>query len=132
MPHKPQTTTAALIAEFSLRHAIVEEHHLRAEIARDKAMQSDEPARWRLKEAQRLARNREQSELNRHLRAAGCRPIEPELSLGQELKKLQQLEARNRAEIATRQHQAAGFAKKSGGHAIRSAGTGRARHGRGK
>lgn len=78
---------------------IIDAHYLRREIARDETMRRDEPERWRRQEAQRRLRNREKVELNRMLRAAGCRPMDLEPSLAQKMKKLQRLDATNRAEI---------------------------------
>ena len=84
------------------RASIIEEHDLRREIAREEALRRDAPDWWHRVEKGRVARNREHAELNRKLRAAGCRPVASEPSLTQKMKKLQQLEARNRAETETR------------------------------
>ena len=101
----PRTTAAAKaiagLDELGLRMRIIEEHHLRREIAGWEAHRREHPESWRRLEAARIARNRAQAELNRKLREAGCRPVSAELSLKQKMKKLQQLEARNRAEVAT-------------------------------
>jgi hypothetical protein len=83
------------------RARIIEEHFLRREVAREEALRRDDPDGWRRMETWRVARNREQAELNRKLRAAGCRPVSSELSLKQKMKKLEQLETRNRAETET-------------------------------
>lgn len=83
------------------RMNIIEEYHLRREMAREEALGRDHPDWWRRMDTERLARNHEQAELNRKLRAAGCRPLAPQLSLKQKMKKLQQLETRNRAETET-------------------------------
>ena len=90
----------AALGRLALRDRIIEEHYLRQAIAREEALRRDRPDLWRHAEAGRIARNRGQAELNRRLRAAGCRPVSTELSLKQKMKKLQQLEARNRAETA--------------------------------
>ena len=84
-----------------LRARIIEVHYLQQAISREEALRVQHPDLWRRAEDARLARNNAQASLNRALRAAGCRPVETELSLKQKLKKLQRLEARNRAEIAT-------------------------------
>jgi hypothetical protein len=83
------------------RARIIEEHFLRREVAREEALCRDDPDWWRRMESGRVARNREQAELNRKLRAAGCRPVSSELSLKQKMKKLEQFEARIRAETET-------------------------------
>jgi hypothetical protein len=89
------------LAETDRRVSIIAEHYLRREIAREEALRRD--ARLVAPGGKgRLARNREHAELNRKLRAAGCRPVSSEPSLTQKMKKLQQLEARNRAETETR------------------------------
>jgi hypothetical protein len=104
----PRTHSKALtaLARSELRARIIEEHYLRQAIAREEALRREHPDLWRRSEAGRVTRNREQSELNRRLRAAGCRPVETELSLKQKMKKLQQMEARNRAETASRKKSA--------------------------
>jgi hypothetical protein len=98
-----QTNSRPIAARdrFDLRDRIIEEHYLRQAIAREEALRRDRPDLWRHAEAGRMARNRQQTELNRRLRAAGCRPVSTEPSLKQKVKKLQQLEARNRAETAS-------------------------------
>ena len=98
-----QTNSKPIAARdrLDLRDRIIEEHYLRQPIAREEALRRDRPDLWRHAEAGRMARNREQAELNRRLRSVGCRPVATELSLKQKLKKLQQLEARNRAETAS-------------------------------
>jgi hypothetical protein len=87
-----------LFEEMDRRRSLIEEHFLRREVAREEALRRDDPDWWRRMESERVARNREQAELNRKLRAAGCRPVSSELSLRQKMKKLEQLGARNRAE----------------------------------
>jgi hypothetical protein len=88
------------INELQLRTRIIDEHYLRREISREAALRRDQPDLWRRLEASRKESNRAKSELNRKLRAAGCEPVQGELSLTQKMKKLQQVEARNRAETA--------------------------------
>ena len=85
----------------ALRKRIIEEHYLRQAIAREEAFRRENPDLWSRADAARLTRNRSQTELNQKLRAAGCTPVAMELSLKQKMKKLQQLEARNRAETAS-------------------------------
>ena len=85
----------------ALRMRIVEEHFLRQEIAREETLRREHPDSWRRADLARITRNRSQTELNQRLRAAGCTPVKMELSLKQKRKKLQQLEARNRAETAS-------------------------------
>jgi hypothetical protein len=99
----PQANSKAIAAHdrSALRTRIIEEHYLRQAIAREQALRRDHPDLWRRAEAGRITRNQEQAELNRRLRAAGCHPVATELSLKQKMKKLQQLEARNRAETAS-------------------------------
>jgi hypothetical protein len=89
-----------------LRTRIIEAHYLRQAIAREEALRRDRPDLWRHAEAGRITRNRAQAELNRLLRSAGCHPVATELSLKQKVKKLQQLEARNRAETASQKRSA--------------------------
>jgi len=88
------------INELLLRTRIIDEHYLRREISREAALRRDQPDLWRRLEAERTEGNRANSVLNRKLRAAGCEPVESELSLTQKMKKLRLLEARNRAETA--------------------------------
>ena len=101
---RPSTSAATrfdlkrLFEEMDRRRSLIEEHFLRREVVREEALRRDDPDSWRQRESGRLARNREQAELNRKLRAAGCRPVSSELSLELKMKKLQQLESRNRAE----------------------------------
>jgi hypothetical protein len=96
-------TAAEAIAgleEIGRRMRIIEEHQLREQIEREEAIRRDRPDSWRRMEAERIARNRADSALNQKLGEAGCQPVAAELSLKQKMKKLQQLEARNRAESA--------------------------------
>jgi hypothetical protein len=79
---------------------IIEEHHLEQSIAREEAVRRDHPDLWQRAETARIARNNAQADLNRKLRAAGCEPVRQELSLKQKVRKLRQLQARNRAEVA--------------------------------
>ena|SRR5687768_13946258 len=118
------------LSDIELRWRIIQEDRLRRQLARDEAMRRSDPGQWRRADAARVARNRDQKALNDRLRAAGLRPIEPEPSPRQRLKELQQLGARNRAEIATRQQQPSRFTKKSEGQAVRSTAGRRVRHGR--
>lgn len=91
----------SMLNMLDLRTRIIEVHYLQQSIAREAALRAEHPDLWRRAEDSRIARNQTQAELNRALRAAGCKPVETELSLKQKMKKLQQLEAKNRAEIAT-------------------------------
>jgi hypothetical protein len=93
-------TRGAKRSDFGRRWEILEEHSLRRQVARDEALRNENPALWRQLEISRRARNRETAALNRRLRADGLRPVELELSLAQRVKKLRQLEARNKAESA--------------------------------
>ena len=98
----PRTNARGAAQDRSaLRSRLIEEYYLRRAIAREEAFRRDNPDLWRRAKSARVTRNREQAELNRRLRAAGCRPVTTELSLKQKVKKLQQLEARNRAETAS-------------------------------
>ena len=90
-----------MLDDSMLRTRIIEAHYLQQSIAREKALRAEHPDLWRRAEDARIARNNAQAPLNRALRGAGCKPVETELSLKQKMKKLEQLEARNRAEIAT-------------------------------
>jgi hypothetical protein len=81
---------------------ILQEEFLRRDVARDEALRKENPALWRRLESGRRARNRETAALNRRLRAEGLRPIEPQLSMSQRVKKLQRLEASNKAKSAKR------------------------------
>jgi hypothetical protein len=92
---------AIALAEWDRRSKIIEEHHLRQEVARLAALRNDDPRMWRDAEARRLASNREKTDFNRRLRAAGCHPVELEPSLRQKMKRLQCLEAVNVAKPAT-------------------------------
>ena len=100
MSSKP-SSVQKMLNKIDLRTRIIEVHYLQQAIAREAALRAEHPDLWRRAEDARLARNRSQAGLNRVLRAAGCKPVETELSLKQKMKKLQQLEARNRAEIAS-------------------------------
>ena len=88
-------------AELRLR--IIEEDHLRRALARDDDIRRNDPGLWERLERRRHEGNREKTELNQRLRAAGCRPVDLEPSLEHRLQALRRLEARNRAEIATLQ-----------------------------
>lgn len=90
-----------MLNKLDLRTRIIEAHYLQQSIAREAALRAEHPDLWRRAEDARIARNQTQAGLNRALRAAGCKPVETELSLKQKMKKLQQLEARNRADVAT-------------------------------
>lgn len=110
MPRTPTKSPArqhvhGILAKSMLRTRIIEAHYLQQAIAREEALRAEHPELWRRAEASRIARNKAQAGLNRALRAARCKPVEIELSLKQKMKKLQQLEARNRAEIATMRKQ---------------------------
>ena len=91
----------AMLDKSTLRTRIIEEHHLQQSIARDEAFRKEHPDLWHRADEARVARNKAQGELNRKLRAAGCEPVMMELSLRQKMRKLQQLQAQNRAEIAS-------------------------------
>jgi hypothetical protein len=99
-PLKPRDILADL-REFDRRRDIIEEEHLRRQIARDGALRRNDPTEWKDGE-KGLARNCETAAINRRLRADGLRPIELEPSFERRVKKLQQLEAPNRARTATR------------------------------
>jgi hypothetical protein len=90
-----------VIDKALLRDRIIEEDHLQQSIARDEVLRNEHPDLWQRADAARLARNKAQDELNRKLRAAGCKPVMIEPSLKQKMKKLQQLQAQNRAETAS-------------------------------
>jgi len=83
-----------------LRRRIIDEHRLREEVTRQEKLRRKSPDVWRWQEAIRIEGNRSNAELNRKLREAGCQPVAPSPSLNQKVKKLQQLESRNRAAIA--------------------------------
>ena len=100
-PTKSPTYVQQILDRSVLRTRIIEAHYLQQAIAREKALRAEHPDLWRRAEDSRIARNKAQAGLNRALRVAGCKAVETELSLKQKMKKLQQLEARNRAEIAT-------------------------------
>ena len=91
----------AMLDKSTLRTRIIEEHHLQQSIARDEAFRKEHPDLWHRADEARVARNKAQGELNRKLRAAGCELVMMELSLKQKMRKLQQLKAQNRAEIAS-------------------------------
>ena len=99
---RPRSEVQRLVDRSMLRTRIIEAHYLRQAIAREQALRAEHPDLWRRAEDARMARNKAQAGLNRALRAAGCKPVETELSLKQKMKKLQQLSARNRAETAMR------------------------------
>ena len=90
----------ATLDKSILRSRIIEEHHLQQSIARDEEFRKEHPDLWNRADSARITRNKAQTDLNRKLRAAGCQPVMMELSLKQKVKKLQQLQAQNRAEIA--------------------------------
>jgi hypothetical protein len=100
---QPESTSARdLLRDFERRREILEEHFLRRDVARDEALRAENPVLWRQLETGRRARNREKATLNRRLRAEGLTPVDLEPSLAQRVKKLRQLEARNKAESARR------------------------------
>jgi hypothetical protein len=84
----------------SRRMKILEEEYLRRNVAREERLRAENPALWQELDLARQARNQDSAAVNRRLRAEGLRPVALEPSLGQRVKKLQQLEARNKAESA--------------------------------
>ena len=101
-PESPSRSRVQEILDKStLRTRIIEAHYLRQAIAREEVLRAEHPDLWQRAEDARIARNKAQAGLNRALRAAGCVPVETELSLKQKMKKLRQLQALNRAETAT-------------------------------
>lgn len=64
-------------------------------------LRSTRPELSRQLDADRVARNLALTELDRKLRSAGCRPVAPEPSPQQKMKKLQRVLAPNRAELAS-------------------------------
>src|SRR5687768_17139003 len=101
MLRAPRRDTAPGISELILRWNIIDEERLRGEIARDEILRRKHPGEWRRRERERVAENRAAADLNRRLRAAGLKPQPMRLSLTQKMKKLQHLEAANRAETET-------------------------------
>ena len=81
--------------------AIIEEEHLRRDVAQETAFREKYPRSWADLDKARKSRNRETAALNRRLRAEGLRPVRLEPSLEQRVKKLQQLDARESARTAT-------------------------------
>ncbi len=100
LPSPSRSHVQTVLDKSSLRSRIIEAHYLQQAIAREEALRQEHPDLWRRAEDARIARNKAQEGLNRALRAAGCHPVETELSLKQKMKKLRQLQARNRAETA--------------------------------
>lgn len=98
---KSEARSRTVLDRASLRSRIIEAHYLQQAIVREQTLRAQHPDLWRRADDARIMRNKSQSGLNRMLRAAGCEPVKTELSLKQKIKKLQQLEARNRAEIAS-------------------------------
>ena len=109
-----------MIDKSMLRSRIIEEHQLRMVVARDEEARRESPEYWRWKENIRLQGDRADVELNRKLREAGCRPVRRSLTLAAKVKKLQQLEARNRAEIATLRADGRDSRRKPARHTVRS------------
>jgi len=103
-----------------LRNRIIEEHRLRTEVERDERARRESPDYWRWRENLRLQGDRADVELNRKLREAGCRPVPRSLTLAEKVKKLQQLEARNRAEIATLRADGHDSPRKPARHTVRN------------
>ena len=108
------------IDQSMLRSRIIEEHQLRMEVARDEKARRESPEYWRWKENIRLQGDRADAELNRKLREAGCRPVPRSLTLAEKVTKLQQLEARNRAEIASLRAGGRDSPRKPGRHTVRN------------
>lgn len=106
--------------EAERRNRIIQEFRLRRDIEYEEKIRRESPDYWRWKEAMRLESNRADAELNRQLRAAGCRPVSRSLTLKEKVKKLQQLESRNRAEIAILRELESDSPKKPGRYTIRS------------
>jgi hypothetical protein len=99
--NNPHVARALAELEASLRaFRIIEEEHLRADIARLELLRRNAPALWQALESRRHAHNREVRAMNKRLRAAGCQPTSLDLSLSQKMKKLQRLATRNAAEVA--------------------------------
>ena len=97
---RSRSQVQVILDKSALRTRIIEVHYLQQAIAREEALRAEHPDLWRRAEDARIARNTAQAGLNRALRAAGCQPVETELSLKEKMKKLRQLDAQNRAEIA--------------------------------
>ena len=97
---RSRSQVQVILDKSALRTRIIEVHYLQQAIAREEALRTEHPDLWRRAEDARIARNTAQAGLNRALRAAGCQPVETELSLKEKMKKLRQLDAQNRAEIA--------------------------------
>ncbi len=89
-------------SDTMLRWNLIEEDRLRREIAAEGALRREQPDVWRERERARLAQRRESATLARRLRAEGLPRPYSEPTLPQKVKKLRQLEARNRSELATR------------------------------
>jgi hypothetical protein len=85
----------------SRRFDIIEAERLRRKVARDTDFRNEHPGLWRRLDRERLERNRETAALNRRLRSEGFRPIALEPSLAQHARKLQRLDAREKAGTAT-------------------------------
>jgi hypothetical protein len=96
-------TALDVLREIQRRQEILEEHFLREAVARDEALRAGNPTLWRQMETGRRERNRKNAVLNRRLRAEGLQPVALEPSLAQSVKKLKQIEARERARTASRQ-----------------------------
>jgi hypothetical protein len=93
-------TARDVLREIERRSEILKEHFLRQDVARFDALRRENPTLWREVETGRRARNRDTAALNRRLRAEGLSPVELEPSLAQRVKKLKQIEARERARTA--------------------------------
>jgi hypothetical protein len=106
MPQKCSTQPMGAVSTLraldarSRRTKILEEEFLRRAVEREKRLRADDPALWRELDLARQARNQETAAVNRRLRAEGLRPVSLELALSQRVKKLQQLEAPNKAKSA--------------------------------
>jgi hypothetical protein len=98
---KRASAILARLSDSDRRLEIIEEEHLRRDIARHSALREKHPDLWGELEQARKSRNRETGALNRRLRAEGLRPVKLEPSLEQRVKKLQQLDARESARTAT-------------------------------
>src|ERR1043166_8302500 len=83
-----------------LRLSIIREEHLRQFLERDEDLKRSKPAVWQMAEEFRLRLNRERTETNRRLRAAGLELQSMEPSLGRRRQSLQRLARENCAALA--------------------------------
>lgn len=104
---KEHTSTMRTYDKICLQFSIIQEDNLRRTLADNEQLRATSPERWRERESERLASNREREVVNRRLRDLGLPLARLEPSLAEQRRELQRLQAHNAAEIARLQKERA-------------------------